>query len=48
MAIIIDLSQGWNEKEMTKLINNLPCSKEDEEMMRQQNKIMSKMESLFE
>jgi hypothetical protein len=37
--IVVDLSRGWNKKEVDKLIEALPCSSNDKELMKMQNKI---------
>ena len=37
MTIIIDLSKGWDKKEIDKMIKSLPCSKKDKEFMEKQN-----------
>lgn len=39
--IVIDLSQGWNENEVNKLIDNLPVNTKDKEQMRAQNHCIS-------
>lgn len=39
--IIIDLSKGWDVKEIEKLLNALPVSDADRQVMMIQNKILS-------
>lgn len=39
--VIIDLSNGWNDNEISKLILALPCSEEDKVKMEMQNKVIT-------
>ena len=36
--IIIDLSNGWNKREIEKMIDHLPCEEIDKAKMREQNR----------
>lgn len=40
--IVIDLSKGWDEKEISKPISALPCSEKDKQMMEAQNHTLSR------
>lgn len=41
MPIRIDLSNGWDSKEIDKLIKALPCSDEDKKIMGHANEHLS-------
>jgi len=42
--IIIDLSNGWDTKEISKLITALPCSEADKQIMEAQNKVFKALD----